>query len=83
MRVPVRALPSPHPQRESEDQERWGKIEHRKMDKALVLRNILPMSGVGEESRVCQNRRYGGLPMRRMVKEKGPGNSRERHYHLG
>lgn len=75
MRVPVRALPSPHPQQESEEKERWGKIEHRKMDKALVLRNILPMSGVGGESLVCQNRMYGGLPMRRMVKEKEPENS--------
>lgn len=83
MRVPVRALLSPHPQQESEEKERWGKIEHRKMDKALVLRNILPMSAVGGESLVCRNKRYDGLPMRRMVKEKEPGNSRERHYHLG
>lgn len=76
MRAHVRALPSPHPRQKSE-KERRGKIEHRKTDKTLVLKNILPMTAVGAESQVCHNRTYGVLPMRRTAKVKEPGNSRD------
>jgi hypothetical protein len=47
------------------------------MDKTLVLKDILPMSVVGAESRVCQNRKYGEHPMRRTGMVKEPGNSRD------
>lgn len=79
MHAPVRAPPSPRPQQKSEETARQGKTEHRKTDKTLVLKRILPMGAVGAESRVCQSRMYGELPMKMTAKEKEHGNSRYCH----
>jgi hypothetical protein len=80
VRVRAHALLPCHAQQGSEAQ---GRIEHRKTDRTLVVeRKSLPKTWGVAGSRVCQNRKYGELPKRKMVKVKAGENSQRRQHHL-
>jgi hypothetical protein len=76
VRARAHALPPCRAQQESEAR---GRIEHRKMDRTLVAeRKILLKTWGVAVSRACQNRKYGELPKRTMVKVKAGENSQRK-----
>jgi len=70
-----------HAQQEPEGKIWKGRIERHKMDRTLVAkRKNRQKTGGAAESRVYQNRTYGELPKRKMVREKVVGNRQGTHH---